>query len=75
MEPNRQLYFMAKSREYVKRKSEELGRNLTVHITTFGCQMNAKDSEKLLGILEKSDMKELMMKRLLIFDHEYLYCA
>ena len=61
MEPNRQLYFMAKSREYVKRKSEELGRNLTVHITTFGCQMNAKDSEKLLGILD--------------FDHEYLYCA
>lgn len=37
MEPNRQLYFMAKSREYVKRKSEELGRNLTVHIATFGC--------------------------------------
>lgn len=58
MEPNRQLYFMAKSREYVKRKSEELGRNLTVHITTFGCQMNAKDSEKLLGILEKIGYEE-----------------
>ena len=53
MEPNRQLYFMAKSREYVKRKSEELGRNLTVHITTFGCQMNARDSEKLLGVLKE----------------------
>ena len=24
----------------------------TFHITTFGCQMNARDSEKLLGILE-----------------------
>ena len=58
MEPNRQLYFMAKSREHVKRKSEELGRNLTVHITTFGCQMNAKDSEKLLGILEKIGYEE-----------------
>ena len=58
MEPNRQLYFMAKSREYVKRKSEELGRNLTVHIATFGCQMNAKDSEKLLGILEKIGYEE-----------------
>lgn len=42
MEPNRQLYFMAKSREYVKRKSEELGRNLTVHITTFGFQLFKK---------------------------------
>ena len=48
MEPNRQLYFMAKSREYVKRKSEELGRNLTVHITTFGCQMNAKDTLRII---------------------------
>ena len=24
----------------------------TYHITTFGCQMNARDSEKLSGILE-----------------------
>ena len=30
-----------------------LGRKLTACIRTFGCQMNARDSEKLLGILEQ----------------------
>ncbi len=29
-------------------------KNLTATVVTFGCQMNAKDSEKLLGVLEKS---------------------
>ena len=36
----------------VKKKSEELGRNLFFCCVTFGCQMNARDSEKLEGILE-----------------------
>ena len=52
-EPNRQLYFMAKARSWVKKKSEELGRPMTFFTQTFGCQMNARDSEKLLGILEE----------------------
>lgn len=52
-EPNRQFYFMAKARDYVKRKSAELGRPMTFFTQTFGCQMNARDSEKLVGILEK----------------------
>ncbi len=51
-EPQRQYYFMAKCREYVAGKEQELGRKLTYHVQTFGCQMNAKDSEKLAGILE-----------------------
>ena len=34
--------------------SEEKGRPLTYHVTTFGCQMNAHDSEKLEGILLSS---------------------
>ena len=51
-EPNRQFYFMSKARDYVKRKSAELGRPMTFFTQTFGCQMNARDSEKLLGILE-----------------------
>lgn len=51
-EPERQYYFIAKAREYVNAKSEELGRKLTFCVTTFGCQMNARDSEKLVGILE-----------------------
>jgi hypothetical protein len=46
-EPNRQFYFMAKARDYVKRKSAELGRPMTFFTQTFGCQMNARDSEKL----------------------------
>ncbi len=57
-EPNRQFYFMAKARSWVKKKSEELGRPLTFFVTTFGCQMNARDSEKLVGILERSDMRK-----------------
>ncbi len=32
-------------------KERELGRKLTFCVTTFGCQMNARDSEKLEGIL------------------------
>ena len=52
-EPARQYYFMAKARKYVKAMSEKLGRPLTSVVVTFGCQMNARDSEKLSGILEK----------------------
>ena len=51
-EPERQYYFMAKCREWVKAKEEETGKPLTFITQTFGCQMNAKDSEKLAGILE-----------------------
>jgi tRNA-2-methylthio-N6-dimethylallyladenosine synthase len=39
-EPERQYYFIAKCRELVKQKREELGRDLTCNVTTFGCQMN-----------------------------------
>lgn len=51
-EPERQYYFMKKCREIVKKKSEELGRPLTCYLKSFGCQMNARDSEKLSGILK-----------------------
>ena len=49
----RQYYFIEKAKAYVQRESEELGRPLTFCVTTFGCQMNARDSEKLVGILRK----------------------
>ena len=56
-EPNyevaRQYYFIGKCREYVKELSEKLGRELTMCSVTFGCQMNARDSEKLSGILKE----------------------
>lgn len=52
-EPQRQYYFIKKCREYVKKRSEELGRPLYACTVNMGCQMNARDSEKLVGILEK----------------------
>ena len=52
-EPERQYYYIKKARTYVKNISEEIGRPLTFCVTTFGCQMNARDSEKLVGVLEE----------------------
>ena len=59
-EPARQYYFMEKAKEYVAEMSEKLGHPLTACVTTFGCQMNSRDSEKLLGILEKVGYAEEM---------------
>ena len=52
-EPERQYYYIEKARGYVAKKSKEAGRPLTACVTTFGCQMNARDSEKLRGILQQ----------------------
>ena len=52
-EPERQYYYIAKARQYVQEKSRKKGRPLTFCVNTFGCQMNARDSEKLIGILEQ----------------------
>ncbi len=57
-EPERQYYFIKKVQEYVKAQSEKLGRPMTANITTFGCQMNARDSEKLSGILREAGYVE-----------------
>lgn len=51
-EPERQQYFMERAKVQLKELSDKLGRPLTCCINTFGCQMNARDSEKLMGILE-----------------------
>ena len=58
-EPQRQYWFMKKARQLIKEQSEKLGRPLTANITTFGCQMNARDSEKLVGILERIGYEEV----------------
>ena len=52
-EPYRQYWFMKKARELTEEKSRELNRRLTFCVNTFGCQMNARDSEKLVGVLER----------------------
>ena len=58
-EPLRQQYFIEKGQELVAELTEKLHRQPTCHVTTFGCQMNARDSEKLVGILELMGYKEI----------------
>lgn len=52
-EPERQLFFIRQAKEHVCEIQKKLGRPLTFCVNTFGCQMNARDSEKLVGILEQ----------------------
>ena len=57
-EPERQFYFVDECRRIMKQLEEKKGGPLTACINTFGCQMNAKDSEKLLGILKDIGYQE-----------------
>lgn len=50
-EPDRQYYFMAKCREWIREFEQKNGRRPTAFIQTFGCQMNSRDSEKLAAVL------------------------
>lgn len=56
-EPMRQYYYIRKCRQIVQEESKKLGRPLTACTKTFGCQMNARDSEKIVGILEEIGYK------------------
>ncbi len=47
----RQKAYIEEAKGLVAKIVEEKGSPLTCHVATFGCQMNARDSEKLLGIL------------------------
>ena len=58
-ESEKQYAYMEQMKQWVMRESEKAGRPLTCHCTTFGCQMNEKDSEKLLGILETMGYHEI----------------
>ncbi len=53
-EPARQHYFMAKCRKWVKDFEQKNGRLLQACVVNMGCQMNARDSEKLTGILRNA---------------------
>ena len=53
-ESEKQLAIIDQLRRRVEALSAEKGRPLTYHVVTFGCQMNARDSEKLAGILERT---------------------
>ena len=50
-ETEKQYYYLEKCKEHVEKLKIQLGRTPTACVTTFGCQMNARDSEKLVGIL------------------------
>ena len=47
-----QYAYMESLKKWVSLQSQKLGRPLTACVNTFGCQMNARDSEKIIGILE-----------------------
>jgi tRNA-2-methylthio-N6-dimethylallyladenosine synthase len=57
-EPERQYYYMQVAKDKVSEITTKLGRKLTYCVTTFGCQMNARDSEKLVGILDEIGYEE-----------------
>ena len=57
-EPERQYYFIEQAKKIVEIKEQELGRKLRCCVVTFGCQMNARDSEKLLGVLKEIGYEE-----------------
>lgn len=53
---------MEQVKKLVEAESAKKGRPLTCFINTFGCQMNARDSEKLLGILKEAGYEEGTMR-------------
>lgn len=59
LEASRQLEIIKQCKQTIQQLSKEAGRTLTYHISTFGCQMNFKDSEKLAGILEQLGYEEI----------------
>lgn len=56
-ETERQYFFINKAKKHVEQLTQQLERTPTCCVTTFGCQMNARDSEKLAGILEEAGYK------------------
>lgn len=57
-EPERQYYFMKKCRAWAEEEAAGRGRPLTMSVQTLGCQMNAKDSEKMTAVLEYIGYRE-----------------
>ncbi len=57
-EPERQYYFIKKLRFWMEERQRRGEGSLTCRINTFGCQMNARDSEKILGVLKAIGCEE-----------------
>ena len=59
MEPDRQYYYINQCKEIALDLKSKRNGVLTYNVTTFGCQMNAHDSEKLKGILDEIGFEEI----------------
>lgn len=59
VEEQKQKLFIARLKQVMDEKQKRIGRPVTYHITTMGCQMNARDSEKLSGILSEIGCVEI----------------
>ena len=53
LEIEKQNAYIEKAQKITQRLTEQLGHVPTFSVVTFGCQMNARDSEKIVGILER----------------------
>ena len=53
-EQTRQMQYIDLVKEVVERENDRLKRRLKCAVVTFGCQMNARDSEKLTGVLREA---------------------
>ena len=55
----RQEEYLQKAKIYTAQLAGILGRTPTFHVQNFGCQMNARDAEKLSGILRSAGYEEV----------------
>jgi len=54
-----QYGYIEKAKQIISEKAKKKGGSLTCCVKTFGCQMNARDSEKLSGILRAVGFEEI----------------
>lgn len=54
-----QYDYIEKAKRIIEEKAQEKGGKMTCCVQTFGCQMNARDSEKLSGILRAVGFEEI----------------
>ena len=59
-ELRRQLYYIGLLRPVLEEESRRLGRPYRYWVVTLGCQMNAHDSEKIIGILREAGVPCLL---------------
>ena len=71
----RQLEYIEKAKAQVSFMEKELGRKLKACVVTFGCQMNARDSEKLLATLKLVGYEETEELQACIIDAGFRYNA